>query len=443
MQDEEFKNIIRKKAESFEIPHPNVLNSILAQRENAAKPKRKWFMFIGFAALISVLCIALYMGSKKAPQMIAGNNIKKPVPVFTEPNKVKKVEPSLKIKSSNKKPEPEIQSIKNHTQNFIANSQKKGTVQRVKENHPQVYPITVLNSNIQKDTVKNTVANKENKYPIDIVVKKTTSPQTVEFAGTEQIKPEQKDSLSLKYSQTNMQTVSKTDSLNYTDNLTGSKPGLHFSLTLYGNYLPYHNITNAANSQEIKNLYPNEFDERAKLVFLTGFLGQLHYKNFTISSGIAYSEINFDKIYSAPVLDSVKSSVVNQESIGQNAIDQRFGFIEIPILLAYKLGNKKINFSVQGGIALQWMKQTNTYLFTKNQNEITYVSQNEVTNKRFNKFQYLFTGSVHINYAPFRHLSLFAGPLIRLNQKPLYMNTYTIKPIPVSGGIESGIKFNF
>lgn len=440
MQDEEFKYILRKKAESFEVPlRSNAWNTVLAKRKKAQKPRRKNVMLIGFAAIMLVMCIAYFMGPKNIHETISANEPVMYAPPVSKPIIVKRAEPNtLKIKTTAAQVEPKPDATILAAQNSLPISNKKVLVHTVKKIKERADDKPVVNPTKQADSVYFKDTPQEQIYTPETIAKKETIDKAVEAA-----EPENNDTSEAKFTQPGIVAVSNVDSTLYSGNLSESKTKPGFGLALYGNYLPYHNISNAANTQEIKNLYPNEFDERAKLIFLTGVLGQLHYKNFTFSTGIAYSEINFDKIYSAPVLDSIKSSVVNQESIGQNAIDQRFGFIEIPLLVAYKMGNKKVNFSVQSGIALQWMLQTNTYLFTKNQNEITYVSQNEITSKRFNKFQYLFTGAVHINYTPFKHLSLFAGPVLRMNQKPLYVSEYTSKPVPVSGGLESGIKFNF
>lgn len=440
MQEEEFKNILRKKAEAFEVPlRSNAWNAVLDKRKNAQKPRRKYIIPIGFASVILVLCIAWYLGSKDIHEMIAANEPVMYVPAVSKPFIVKRTEPKIqkiKIKSARAEPKPDARI--HSAQNSLPISKNKKLVHTEKiiniraDDNPVIEPTIQEVSVYVKDTPQeqiNTLESIAKKQTIDIVV--------------EAAEPENNDTSAVKFAQPEVVAASKADSVNYSGNLTESKPELSFGLALYGNYLPDHNILNAANTQEIKDLYPNAFDEHAKLVFLTGILGQINYKKITFSTGIAYSEIHFNKIYSAPVIDSVKSSVINQESLGQNTIDQQFNFIEIPLLAAFKMGNKKINFSIQSGIALQWMIKTQTYVFTKNQNEITYVSRNEISANRYTKFQYVFVGSLHINYTPFKHLSIFAGPTIRANQMPLYIKDYANRPVPVSGGVETGIKFYF
>ncbi|MDP1725341.1 MAG: hypothetical protein Q8M15_01055 [Bacteroidota bacterium] len=440
MQDEEFKNILRKKAESFEIPvRSNAFHAILAKRQNAQKPNNKNVIIFWIAATVTVLGILIYLSSKNLPETIAVKEVLKPASAIFDPVNIKPAESGLiKIKTATKRHEPKNYIAIPHTQNHSPMLLKKEPDQTAKTLNTPAAPLPVLNPNLKDDSVYSENVTAKQKDTMGLIAKKEINHDTIESVTLVS-----EDTSSAKETQPGFISGSKTVSAHYSGNLTGDAVDLKFSLALYGNYLPYHNISNAANNQEIKNLYPNEFDERAKLVYLTGFWGQLHYKKFTFSTGVAYSEIHFDKIYSAPVLDSVKSGVIHQESIEQNAIDQKFIFLEIPMLVAYKLSDKKINLSIQTGIALQWMLYTQTYIFIKTPNEITYMSQNEIANKRFNKFQYLFVGSIHINYTPYKHLTVFAGPTLRANQKPLYVNEYTVRPAPVSGGLETGIKINF
>jgi hypothetical protein len=126
-----------------------------------------------------------------------------------------------------------------------------------------------------------------------------------------------------------------------------------------------------------------------------------------------------------------------------NVIDHSLSFIEIPVILAYKIGNKKLCISTEIGTAIQFLAQTQTFTLQNDSLDLSPTTTNEFANNRFDKIQYLFFSSVLAQYNISKNVSFYAGPTVRMHLNQYYKNEFTNKPAAQFVGLSSGIKFIF
>lgn len=229
------------------------------------------------------------------------------------------------------------------------------------------------------------------------------------------------------------------------------KSNYSFSIAAFNQYMLVNNAYNGANNSVIKDEYGIDFSEKAKSSMSTGMSFHINKNNFSLGVGLAYTTIQFNKIYNASDIYNNKSadSVLTNElatkspaGYKRNIIDQNLRYIEIPVSLSYKFGNKAFHFSSQIGASFQWLLSTETYLFESNNKQIDFKTIDDAKDQRFQHFQITYFTSVHANYQ-IGKWSFFAGPIIKLHQNQLYNDDFIKRNPPLFIGIESGLKFNF
>jgi hypothetical protein len=138
-----------------------------------------------------------------------------------------------------------------------------------------------------------------------------------------------------------------------------------------------------------------------------------------------------------------KGSLINDFGYNINVIDQSLSFVEMPILLAYTIGSKKINYTLETGCAFQYLTQTNSYLLISDVNGFSYNTRNDASNSRFNQFQIAGQFSFLINYNLTKHLSIYGGPLTKFHLGQYFKQEFTDRNAPIYFGLNSGINFKF
>jgi hypothetical protein len=195
--------------------------------------------------------------------------------------------------------------------------------------------------------------------------------------------------------------------------------------------------------------YYNKLPEKYVILFKwLGFLFGLTQKKMGLKVGFAYNNVQFDKLFIQPNSMGLganisKGALVNDFGYNINVIDQSLSFVEMPILLGYTIGSKKINYTLETGCAFQYLTQTNTYLLTSNVNGFNYNTGNDAGNSRFNQFQIAGQFSFLINYNLTKHLSIYGGPITKFHVGQYFKQEFTDRNAPIYFGLNSGINFKF
>lgn len=138
-------------------------------------------------------------------------------------------------------------------------------------------------------------------------------------------------------------------------------------------------------------------------------------------------------------LSSNKSYFDTSDPIFQNlnaGIQQSFQYIEIPVMLKYKLIDKLIDFTIIGGVGVNYMVGNKVYLVQGNaREEIGETSDINALN---------FSGSlgVGIDYPLSNHLSLSLEPTVKYYLNSINTN-FDYKSHPYALGIYTGISYSF
>ncbi|MFZ4797910.1 MAG: hypothetical protein ACOYMA_10470 [Bacteroidia bacterium] len=452
MQNDKFNELLRKRAKEFLVtPNANAFDNILA-RKKQQKQKRKRIFFFSAAScflLVSVIALANYFYTKNTTilQDITEQNISEITTKNESQNLNKndsKREVSTKITKLNK---DQIQFNKRIENKNIYKSEISTEIYSGKPAYKQVLK--------EKDElVKPILEIPKNEFDLPEIkplnTKEITINQTekIEFLAT------QKDS-TFKLLEENKITANKQvaaiDSLPKTKldlskNVSKKTSNLGFQLALFNNYMFLTKAYNGGNNEAIQNNFGINYNEQANRAYSLGFMTGVYRNKFTFSAGLAYNQIEFDKIYK---IDPLQKSLVSKENFRNaagyfiNVIDQSLSFIEIPMSVAYKIGNKKWSVSTEIGTAIQFLTKTQTYTLQNDSLNLSPTTTNEVANNRFNKVQYLLFSSVHAQYQISKHVSFFAGPTVRVHFNQYFKNEFTNKPAAQYVGLSSGIKFIF
>lgn len=449
MQDEQFNNILKNRAKEFVLtPNSSAFENITAARKQAKRNRLMAyvaFFILGIGASIFILISnindpfppnnsTITLSAKSKKQIIAN----------------KKKQDELVNKAINKL------AVKTKKNNFYAKQ-----IEQKKDNpfdQPKQIAVRQKLTNIDIVAVKEEI-NDNNKIGklVDFTINETKTegslpPIEQKIVAFDSTKISTEDIVAKVTEEIINVPIKDSTIADNIQNLTSSpnpkkvrKP-IGFNLTLFNNYMLVNKAYNGANNDLIKNNFEIDYNDEAKQMYSIGLLIGFTRKNFTLKTGLAYNNVLFNDLFIK--IGSFNSSIVNESSVNNdgyniNIIDQSLSFVEMPFLAAFNVGNKKLNWTFETGIAMQYLVQTNTYSLLLEQGEISYTQQNEAGNKRFKQLQMALQASILANYKLTNHVSIFIGPIAKFHVNQYYQEGFTQRSSPIYLGLNSGINFNF
>ena len=127
--------------------------------------------------------------------------------------------------------------------------------------------------------------------------------------------------------------------------------------------------------------------------------------------------------------------IPNQKNINGASLNQKIGYVEVPIEMAYKVVDKKFSVDLIGGISTFYLRE-NTVSLKSNTVEMEIGEA-----KNLNKFHYSGNLGIGFKYAFLKHFEASVEPIYKYQ-----INTFTNSDLnfrPNSFGIYSGINYNF
>jgi hypothetical protein len=448
MQDDKFNNILKDRAKEFVLlPNANAFDAILTSRKKAKR--KRFFVFASVFAFIMSCIATIFLINN---QRVDPNNSNKTAVLESE----KQLSNTAMIAE---------RLIKNNIDKIIVGQSNK-LIKTTKIYKP--------NGLVFKAEISDGVKVKQGKLNI------ITSTNDIDLNKNETISQNenfQELKKSTVYQDTSLFVKSVNDSKNVDSNLIDkeilvnvlndtiiealkvnsvassknnykTKEPIHFSLSVFNHYMILNNAYNGADNNLINSMFGLHYNDRANQSYSFGFLFGLTLKKMGLKVGFAYNNVQFDKLFIQPNSMGLganisKGALVNDFGYNINVIDQSLSFVEMPILLGYTIGSKKINYTLETGCAFQYLTQTNTYLLTSNVNGFNYNTGNDAGNSRFNQFQIAGQFSFLINYNLTKHLSIYGGPITKFHVGQYFKQEFTDRNAPIYFGLNSGINFKF
>ena len=205
--------------------------------------------------------------------------------------------------------------------------------------------------------------------------------------------------------------------------------GIYYSK--YGQQTDAVNIfTYTANDRETGWDDPYSDDETTTNVLITQSIGTVSSNDDLLKFN---QSINASRAYS----DELKFfNVQNAETADDASATQYFEYIEIPLVIKYKLIDKKIDFNILGGISTHFLIGNNIYLEYNNMNS------RFSENVKVNTINYSSSLGIGIEYPVLSRLLLNVEPNFRYYINPLVKNpSYNIHPYSL--GIFTGVSYIF
>lgn len=143
--------------------------------------------------------------------------------------------------------------------------------------------------------------------------------------------------------------------------------------------------------------------------------------------------ITFDKNYPPPI----EASGDNTEWVaGTYTAEQYFEFVEVPLILSYKLIDKKLDLNISSGIWANFLVG-NKAIATDNE---SFTTRGKTTD--INTINYCGSLSLGLDYPLSKRLALSIEPFFKYYLSPINTNPQT-EVYPYSMGVMSGVKYSF
>ena len=449
MQDDKFNNILKDRAKEFVLlPNANAFESILASCKKA-KRKRKVIFALVFIFLVGLGSTIFLVKN----QNLESNNFKQIAKLESKPNLV---EVPIISKEVTENSDDEIIVEQNGIKHYypIINSLKsEKLVSKISNsNKANLYKTNIVI--LDKEVSVNKSSELLNDFKLQAV--KNASPYLDSFSVAKQAidSSENEDSsfayktIVVKEINDSLQNSVAAMAVSINQNSYKIKEPIHFSLSVFNHYMLLNRAYNGADNELINSKFGLHYNDQANQSYSLGFLFGFTRKKMSLKFGFAYNNVQFDKLFIEPNSMGLganinKGSLINDFGYNINVIDQSLSFVEMPILLGYTFGNKKINYTLETGCAFQYLTQTNTYLLTSDVNGFIYNTGNDAGNNRFNQLQIAGQLSFLINYNLTKHISIYGGPLTKFHVGQYFKQEFTNRNAPTYVGINSGINFKF
>jgi hypothetical protein len=157
--------------------------------------------------------------------------------------------------------------------------------------------------------------------------------------------------------------------------------------------------------------------------------GGHNYKNINFSSAGADMSIAGSGTYSATQIPSSFSSLFD------SSLNQRFGYLEVPLELSYKLSDKKLRVDVIAGVSTFFLNKNEIY--SENKTKTTYIG--EANN--LNKMSYSTNLGIGLEYKLSKALNFNFDPMFKYQLNAFSNDAGNFKPYIL--GIYSGLSYRF
>ena len=157
--------------------------------------------------------------------------------------------------------------------------------------------------------------------------------------------------------------------------------------------------------------------------------GGHNYKNINFSSEGAVMSIVGSGTYSATQIPSSFSSLFD------SSLNQRFGYLEVPLELSYKLSDKKLRVDVIAGISTFFLNKNEIY--SENKVKTTYIGQAN----NLNNMSYSTNLGVGLEYKISKSLNFNFDPMFKYQLNAFSNDAGNFKPYIL--GIYSGLSYRF
>jgi hypothetical protein len=153
------------------------------------------------------------------------------------------------------------------------------------------------------------------------------------------------------------------------------------------------------------------------------------YKNINFSSAGSGMSIAGSGTYSSTQIPSSFSSLYD------SSLNQRFGYLEVPLELSYKLSDKKLRVDVIAGISTFFLNKNEIY----SENKTTTIYIGEANN--LNKMSYSTNLGVGLEYKLSKTLSFNFDPMFKYQLNAFSNDAGNFKPYIL--GVYSGLSYRF
>ncbi|MFA9214748.1 MAG: hypothetical protein ACEQSR_13025 [Candidatus Methylacidiphilales bacterium] len=445
MQNDKFNNILKDRAKEFVLlPNANAFENMVAYRKKAKR--KRIVVFMVFLAFLMSFGTTVFFINNKHRERIESN---KTVTLKSEPNLSNK--PKIAEKIIKKSTGKIIMERSNKPLNIYKPNDVDSAPEMLNDIKAKQGNLNIVTSANEVNLNKNeSIFHDENLQEIKklkvyqdtaLLVKKVIDSNNADTNLTDEefLAKAINDTLSAALIANNV----ASSKINYK-----TKEPIHLSLSVFNYYMLLNKAYNGADNNLINSIFGLDYNEQANQSYSLGFLFGLTRKKISLKVGFAYNNVQFDKLFIPS--DSMvtganvkKESLVNDFGYNINVIDQSLSFVEMPILLGYTIGSKKVNYTFETGLAFQYLTQTNTYLLTSDVNGFSYNTRNDAGNNRFNQFQIAGQFSFLINYNLTRHISIYGGPITKFHLGQYFKQEFTDRSAPIYLGLNTGINFKF
>ncbi|MCH8318559.1 MAG: outer membrane beta-barrel protein [Bacteroidetes bacterium] len=229
-----------------------------------------------------------------------------------------------------------------------------------------------------------------------------------------------------------------------------------FSLSLYGGILSVNKLLATSNQSFDKHVDRRKSEEQSIISYAAGIELNYHFKNWLISTGIAYNKLG-EKINYSPNVNQQTDTIINDnsfwriatfsywttDSIGNpmfvqltdsnyieiintvdttytvtdNSIAEQNGitkltYIEVPVLIGYEFHLKKLVITVRTGMSFGFLMRSKGYYLNRSNDQLLNIS---ATSGLLNSFTLNYLLRIGANYKLNETITLFAEPAFNLN----------------------------
>lgn len=146
--------------------------------------------------------------------------------------------------------------------------------------------------------------------------------------------------------------------------------------------------------------------------------------------------VSIDNVKNAAIFGRTDNSTeLSTDSSNTGTLNQKIGYIEVPLELSYKIGNATFNIDLITGVSTFYLQQNKVSLITP--------TENNIIGEASNLNQFHFSGNIGfgLNYKITHAISASIEPTFKYQLNTFTNNAGNFKPYII--GIYSGIKYSF
>lgn len=462
MNSQNFNDTLKERAAKFILtPYDNALGNVIEARRKKRQRQTRWLLaLIGLSSCILITTIVFFNQPDKleiSNHLINENKVRE--------HSVNSLRYQAKTENGNESLRDKMGEISNgelNSKSRISNETRQSSVNSLVEIQRQVKlaknakeKVKMNFNSIQKPTISivenhNPIAsNTNNDKSLAVANSSNVTNNEIEVAKMKSATSDTVPSINSQVAQ--VTSVLKNDSLTKLvgDSKRVPKTKYGFQGSIFNHYMLLNQAYNGAENDLIKNDFGINYKEQAIQSYSVGVMAGLSINKFSFSIGLAYNQVGFDKLLfiesqlqntTAP---GIKDIFLNSSGYKVNVIDQSLSFVEVPILVGYKMGSKKLTCNIEAGLTTQYLNQTNTYLLVMNNNRLETSTNDDAASNRFEKWQLGFVSSINMQYSLTKNIGIFVGPIAKVHTYQYYKKEFTERNAPLYFGVNSGIKFIF